>query len=175
MNISMNSSILTPTLIRLYIVGFVVALLGFGYYLQYVEGLEPCPLCITQRVFLASCALVALVALIHRPQKIGSIVYAVLGSLLAIAGGGFSSRQLYLQSLPEDKVPACGPSLEFMFETFPLMDAIGLLLRGDGNCAEVTWRFLGLSIPGWTLCAFVVIAAGFILQAVIKRSNHART
>ncbi len=142
----------------------VASLLGFGYYLQFAQGLEPCPLCITQRFFLFCCGVIALIALLHRPGLVGTRVYAVLGALFALVGSGFSSRQLYLQSLPEDQVPACGPSIDFIFQTFPLAEALGILLRGNGNCAEVSWTFLSLSIPGWTLIAFLALASAAILQ-----------
>lgn len=160
----MLQAIFKPGVIRWEIFLAVACLLGFGYYLQYVEGLEPCPLCITQRFFLFVCGMLGLVAALHKPGVVGARVYAALGVAAAAAGSFFSSRQLYLQSLPEDQVPACGPSLEFILETFPLSEAIGILLRGDGNCAEVTWTFLGLSIPAWTLVAFIGLATGWLLQ-----------
>ena len=156
--------ILQPNFLRAGIVLVVTALLGFGYFLQYAEGLEPCPLCITQRFFLFSCAVVALIALIHRPASVGIKVYAWLGAIVALIGSGFSSRQLYLQSLPPDQAPACGPSIDFIFDTFPLTEALSILLRGNGNCAQVSWTFLSLSIPGWTLLAFLALAAAALLQ-----------
>ena len=150
----------------------VVCLLGFGYFLQYIEGLEPCPLCITQRFFLFISGCLGLLAFLHNPAKVGTRVYSVIGSLMAIAGAGFASRQLYLQSLPADQAPACGPSIDFIFQTFPLVDALSILLRGDGNCAEVAWRFLGLSIPGWTVIAFTCIAVAWLLQLRSKNINN---
>lgn len=153
-----------PNSLRAGIVITVTCLLGFGYYLQYAQGLEPCPLCITQRFFLFSCAVIAFIALIHRPQSTGTKVYGLLGALFALAGSGFSSRQLYLQSLPEGQAPACGPSIDFIFQTFPITEALSILLRGDGNCAEVTWTFLSLSIPGWTLIAFLALAIAALMQ-----------
>ena len=160
---------LTPQHLRLGIFIGVVCLLGFGYFLQYIEGLEPCPLCITQRFFLFISGCLGLLAFLHNPTKVGTRVYSVIGSLMAMAGAGFATRQLYLQSLPADQAPACGPSIDFIFQTFPLADALSILLRGDGNCAEVAWRFLGLSIPGWTVIAFTCIAVAWLLQL---RSNN---
>jgi protein dithiol:quinone oxidoreductase len=125
-----------------------------GYYMQFVMKLIPCPLCITQRFFIIGVGVTALAAFFHHPQQFGRRVYASLGALLAVIGGGFSSRQVWLQSLPADQVPACGPDLSYLIENFPLKDAFLVLLRGDGNCAEVTWTFLGISIAGWTLVAF---------------------
>ena len=91
-------------------------------------------------------------------------LYLSAASIL-IAGASFSGRQVYLQGLPEDQVPACGPGLSYMLETFPLSKTLAAMLKGDGNCAEVVWSFLGLSIPAWTLLAFLSIAltALFIL------------
>lgn len=157
--------------LRLLIFFSVAGLLGFGYYLQYVEGLEPCPLCITQRFFLMLCGVTGLLAAVHRPGIIGSRVYGSFGILTAIAGSGFSMRQLYLQGLPKDQVPACGPSIDFIFETFSISKALSILLRGDGNCAEVTWQFLGLSIPGWTALAFFGLAFAWTLQIIVSNKR----
>ncbi len=157
--------------LRLAIFLGVSGLLGFGYYLQYAQGLEPCPLCITQRFFLAVAGVLGLIAWLHAPARIGRRAYAVVGAALALAGGYFSSRQLYLQSLPADQVPACGPSIDYVLDTFPLSEALQILLRGDGNCAEVSWQLLGLSIPAWTLIAFAGIACTWIVQGLSKTNN----
>lgn len=135
-----------------------------GFYMQYIMGLAPCPLCITQRIFIVLVGLIALGAGCHNPQGWGHRAYAIGGILAAVLGGAVSSRQLWLQSLPEDQVPACGPSLEYLLENFPLGEALELLFRGDGNCAEVAWSFLGISIPGWTLVAFTGLVVFNIWQ-----------
>jgi len=83
----------------------------------------------------------------------------VLVPLLCLAGAGFAGRHVWLQSLPADQVPACGPSVDYLLDNFPLVEALEILLRGNGNCAEVDWTLLGLSIPGWTLLAFIGIGA----------------
>jgi disulfide bond formation protein DsbB len=77
-------------------------------------------------------------------------------------------RQLYLQSLPAEQAPACGPGLGYMLENFPFMQALEIMLKGDGNCATVVWTFIGISIPGWTLIAFIGLAAISIWQLVRK-------
>lgn len=147
--------------------GCVVAML-IAAYMEHVMGLEPCPLCITQRAFMILVGLLALVAFLHNPANIGRRIYALSGLLVAIGGGAFSSRQLWLQSLPEDKVPACGPGLSYMFDAFPFMDAVKLLLQGDGNCAKVEWALFGISIAGWTLLAFIALAAINLYQLLRK-------
>ncbi len=132
-----------------------VGLILTGLFMQYRLGLEPCALCISQRVFIIATGVIALIAFLHHPRSLGLRIYATFGALAAIIGGSFSSRQIWLQSLPEDQAPACGPGINYMLENFPLREALELLLRGDGNCAEVVWTFLGLSIPVWTLVAFL--------------------
>ena len=131
----------------------VIGLMGFGLYTQYFQGLDPCPLCMTQRIFYCLAGAWAALAFIHNPGISGRKVYAVLVSLSSLFGLGFAGRQVWLQHLPADQVPACGPSLEYMLETFPFA-VIMTMIRGDGNCAEVVWQFLGLSMPEWSLICF---------------------
>ena len=145
------------------------ALIAIGLYMQYVMNLYPCPLCITQRIFIIAVGLTGLLAFLINPGTTGRRIFASLGIIFAVLGGSFSTRQLWLQSLPEDQVPACGPDLNYLLENFPLMDALSVLLRGDGNCAEVVWSFLGISIPGWTLVAFVGLV-GFNLWQWLRRA-----
>src|SRR5690554_5103447 len=141
-----------------------VASMLIAAYMEHVMGLEPCPLCITQRAFVILVGLIALIAFLHNPARIGQRVYGILGILAAVIGGSFSSRQLWLQSLPEDQVPACGPGLSYMFDVYPFLEALEVLLRGDGNCAKVDWSLFGISIAGWTLVAFIGLAAINLFQ-----------
>ena len=118
--------------------------------------LEACPLCMTQRVFVVGWGVIALLAFVHNPGNMGNRIYAGLCALMAIGGGAVAGRHVWLQHLPEDQVPACGPPLEYMLETLPFTETISLVLMGDGNCAETMWTFMGLSIPEQTLILFVV-------------------
>ena len=129
-------------------------LMCIALFFEHVEGLEPCYLCIMQRVMVIATGFLALLAVIHNPGRTGIRVYAALTSLSAIGGGSISIRQLWLQSLPKDQIPACGPSLDYMIDVFPLFEVVSMLLKGDGNCAEVLWTLLGISMPGWVLVAF---------------------
>jgi disulfide bond formation protein DsbB len=132
------------------------ALLGFGYYLQYVEGLQPCPLCMVQRGFFYCLLLVFAVSALHGR---GFLVYGILAFLSAAGGAATASRQVWLQSLPPDKVPQCGPDLFFMLENLPLSRTLEKLFYGSGECAAVDWKFLGLSIAGWALVWFALLGA----------------
>lgn len=118
--------------------------------------LAACPLCMTQRAFVVAWGVIALLAFIHNPRGWGIRVYGALCGLMAITGGAVAARHVWLQHLPEDQVPACGPSLEYMLETLPFTETLSLVLMGDGNCAETQWTFLGLSIPEQTLLLFIV-------------------
>jgi len=133
------------------------ALLGYGLLLQHVDGLEPCPLCVFQRVAFIALGLVFLVAALHGPGRIASAVYGVLGLIAAAAGAGIAGRHVWLQSLPADQVPACGPGLQYMLEQFAFTRMVEKVLSGSGECANVDWSFLGLSIPGWALLWFVLL------------------
>lgn len=149
-----------------------VFLILVGVYLEHVMKLAPCPLCITQRALIDGVGLLALIAFIHNPGVAGRRIYAFAAVATAIAGAAFAMRQLWLQSLPADQVPACGPDLAYMFEVFPFMEAFKMLLQGDGSCAEIH-KVLGLSIPTWTLGAFIGLAIINIFQAVRKKEGAA--
>lgn len=127
-------------------------LLGFGYYLQYVQGLDPCPLCLVQRGFFYVVLATFAVGAIH-PRAF----YAIFAALFALGGAAAAGRQVWLQHLPPDKVPQCGPDLFFMLENFPLSRTLKTLVAGTGECAVVDWTFLGLSIAEWSLAWFVAL------------------
>jgi len=144
-------------------------LLGFGYYLQYGRGLEPCPLCLVQRGFFYAVMAVFVLGALHAPRRGGTVMYGVLAFLFAFGGAAVAGRQVWLQHLPPDKVPQCGPDLFFMLENFPLAQALKKLFTGTGECAAVDWSFLGLSIAGWSLvwfAIFCVYAASLAIRAI---------
>lgn len=131
------------------------ALLGYALYVQHVDFLDPCPLCIFQRVAFMWMGAVALVAFIHYPGSTGRWVYSTLISLGGIVGASISGRHIWLQNLPPDQVPECGQGLNYMIDTMPFTDVLSEVLGGSGECATIDWTFLGLSMPTWTLVWFV--------------------
>ena len=133
-------------------------LLAFGYYLQYFDNQEPCPLCLVQRGFYFALLLVFAAGAIHAPRALGSRVYSLAALLFAAGGAAVAGRHVWLQHLPADQVPACGPDLYFMLENLPLARTLEKLFKGSGQCAEVTWTFLKLSIAEWSLAWFVLFA-----------------
>ena len=156
-----------------YGLGFLVCagLLAFAYYLQYVQNQEPCPLCMIQRVAFLDMGIVFAVAAIHKPFRKGAAIYSALLFVMAGLGAVTAGRQVWLQHLPKDKVPACGPGLEYILDRFPLKDALVKIFAGSGECAEVGWRFLGLSIAEWSLAWFVVL--GVLAVYVAMRAPRA--
>ncbi len=136
--------------------------------MQYFLDMEPCPLCITQRVFVIFAGLVGLIAGIHNTPNLGHKCYSALGILVSLIGGGVSARHVWIQNLPEDQVPTCGPGIGYMFDALPFTEALSLLFAGDGNCAEESWRFIGLTIPAWTLLCFLALAGVFGWQLLRK-------
>jgi len=143
------------------LLGFMacLALMGYALYAQHILGLEPCPLCIFQRVAVILLGMVFLVAALHGPGRAGRSVYALLVFAAAAAGAGVAGRHLWLQSLPPERVPACGPGLDYMLEAFPFTEMLQTVLSGSGECAQVDWRFLGLAMPAWVLISIVLLGA----------------
>ena len=146
------------------------ALLAYGYWLQFFGGLEPCPLCIFQRVAFIGIFAVCLVAAIHGPRGKVRFAYGALAFVAATTGAGVAIRHLWLQSLPADQVPACGPGLEYLMEAFPLAEVVRLAFTGSGECAEIDWSFLGLSMPGWSLIWFILFAIGAVWFGFRRRA-----
>ena len=146
------------------------ALVAFAIYLQFGQEMEPCPLCIFQRVAFVAMAAVFLVAGLHAPR--GGARYAYAGGLLVTGAAGIalSGRHIYLQSLPADQVPACGPGLDYMLDVLPLMDTVRQVLMGSGECAEVD-LVLGVSIPVWTLLAFLGLTAAALVVNLARPSG----
>ncbi len=155
-------SMLRPRLLYLGIFLACAGLMTFGLYLQLVERLEPCPLCIFQRYAFVVTGLVALIAAIHGPRKIGAWLYGALLLLSSGTGAAIATRQTWLQHNPP-KALDCGPDLAYMLESLPLAQVLPKVFKGEGDCAKVVWKFLGLSIPEWALAWFVL----FIIAAVL--------
>lgn len=132
------------------------ALLASAYYLQYVKGVEPCPLCMVQRfaVFLTGVAFLA--AALHHPRRIGGYLYGGLIAALSLGGAVVAGRHVWLQYIPAETRPACGPGLDYLLGTFGPLEGLRRILRGSGECGVVDYALLGLSLPHWTLLAFIV-------------------
>jgi disulfide bond formation protein DsbB len=155
----------------LYLAGVLFAggLIGYALFLQYVEHEDPCPLCMVQRVvFIVIMTMFALAAL-HGPKRVGERIYAGLIALLSVSGIAVAARHIWIQNLPADQVPACGPGLDYMLETMPLANVLKQLMHGSGECAAKGWTFLTLGIPEWSLLCYIALAVWAMLIAVRKK------
>ncbi len=145
--------------------GFLLcgALLGYALYAQFHLGLDPCPLCIFQRIGIAALGVVFLLAALHSPRAWGSRLYAVLIAVAAAATIAVAARQTYLQHLPLDEIPSCGAPLSMMMKFLPLTAVIRKVLTGSGECGIVNWTFLGLSMAEWVLLWVLALGVTGIL------------
>ena len=157
----------------------VAGLIGYALFAQHVLGLEACPLCIFQRVAYIAGGAVFLAAALHAPRN--ARFYGLAALVANAVGGAIAARHVYIQNLPADQVPACGPGLDYLMDAFPLMDTLRLVLTGSGECADVVWSFLGLSMPAWALVWFVLLGAlavvanwSFVPRASVFRRRRFR-
>jgi len=142
-----------------------IALVAAALYFQHAAGLEPCPLCILQRIAFIAIAVILLAAAAHNPRNRGRRAYAAVTGAVAALGALVAARHVWLQSLPAERVPECGPGLGYLLDAFPLQHALALVLRGSGECAEVQWQLAGLSMPAWSLAWLVLLAGGAVCIA----------
>ena len=148
----------------------VGAMVGGAQFMEHVLGLDPCPLCLMQRLWTIFAGVAILLGLAH-PRRNG---YPIVALVCAAIGAVFSLRQLWLQHLPADEVPACTPDMAYMIDAFPMSDILRAMTYGTGNCAQVTWSLLGISIAGWALVGFVLLVGTtvFWLRSVREVAPH---
>lgn len=154
-----------------FLIGFLAcaAVMAYALYAQHVLGFEPCPLCIFQRVAYIALGIVFLLGAAVAPStRGGRVLFGVLALIPALAGIGIAGRHVWMQHLPADQVPSCGPPLEFLRETLPLVSVVRKVLTGSGQCAKIDWTFVGMSMPQWSLVTFVVLAS-WIGYATFRR------
>ena len=145
------------------------AAMGFALYLQHVQGLEPCSMCVFQRVAMIAAGLFFLGGAVHGPRGWGRYIWTGGAALAALIGLGIAARHVWLQSLPADQVPACGPALGYLMDVMPLWEVVQSILRGDGNCAVIDWEFLGLSLPAWTGVGFFLLADWAVMALMLPK------
>jgi len=131
------------------------ALIGYALYVQHGLGLEPCPLCILQRVAVLAAGVLFVAAMVHDPADRGARAYGVLIDVVALAGIFIAARQMWIIAQPPGAVAECGASLDYMMDVLPLHEVLAKVLTGSGECAKVDWMFLGLNMPTWVLIALV--------------------
>ncbi len=146
-----------------------IGAMAFALYLEYVKGLEPCPLCAFQRAAMILTGLIFLLAFIHNPKVLGQRIYSILVIISAGAGVAIAARHSWLQHLPPEEVPACGPGLNYLLEAFPMAEVFRIVFNGSGECAAISWKFMGLTLPEATLLVFVGFIAIAIFQIIFSK------
>lgn len=139
---------------------FLASVIGmsFALYLEHVQGLNPCPLCVFQRVGLIALGFFSLLGFLHNPRStLTKRIYSFLASVGIVWSLGVAARHVWLQNLPPDQVPSCGPGLDYLVEALPLKSVLQQVLSGSGECATIDWTFLGQSLPVWSLLFFAVL------------------
>ena len=158
---------------HLLIVLLVLAALAFAvFYLEDVLFLDPCPLCLVDRALLLLIAGLSVMAWLQHPRAVGRTIYGVLSGLVASTGVVVTLRHIWLQGLPPEQVPECGPGLYFMLDVMSLEDVFGQVFNGSGSCAEVSWTFFGLSIPEQTLGLFTLLLLINIVAVRFPRNTN---
>ena len=144
---------------QLNLAGFLACagMMAYALYAEHVLMLMPCPLCVFQRMAVIALGIIFLVAAIHDPAGNGRRVYAALVLFAGGAGVGVAGRHVWLQNLPADEVPACGPGFNYIMDSFPVADALKMIFTGSGECATTDWQFIGLSMPAWVVIAVTVV------------------
>jgi len=155
-----------------YAAGFLVcaALLSYAYFVQFQLGIEPCPLCIFQRIALIAVGIFFLIGSIHGPRLGGRRVYALLVLFAAAAGVAIAAYHIWVQHQPPDPMAGCAPGFNYMVENFPISKVLKMAFTGHADCAEINWTFLGLAMPFWTLVSFALIGAGALWAGFRQRA-----
>jgi protein dithiol:quinone oxidoreductase len=165
--------VLTPRLVNFACFALCAALIGYALYSQTHLGLEPCPLCIFQRIGIALLGVAFLAAALHHPRGWGRYLYAILIGAIALATVLVAARHVYVQSLPPGSLPSCGAPLSVLLKFTPVWEVVRKVLTGSGECSEVNWRFLGLAMPAWVL--LWALALGIAGVSANLRGPHAKT
>ena len=154
-----------------YLLGFVVSfgVVGLALYLQQQHNLEPCPLCIFQRIAFMVLGLMFLLAALHYPSSRGRKIYGFFQFVAAVVGAGIAARHVWIQSNPDEVMTECGAGMGYMFDNFPLSHALSWVFKGTGECSTIDWTFFGVTIPQLSLIAFVLLALYALALAARKR------
>lgn len=154
-----SKSMVLPGRRAINLAGFLTCagLMAYALYAQHQLMLEPCPLCILQRVAVIAIGMIYLLAVAHHPAGMARYCYSLLLAVAAALGAMVAGRHVWLQGLPEDQVPACGPGLDYMLDNFPFRQVLDMVFTGSGECASLDWQFLGLSMPAWVLVAMIAL------------------
>ncbi len=152
-----------------------LGMLAFAIYTEEFLHLDPCPLCIFQRITVFALGVVFLAAGIHNPRRRGgSWTYVALIGLAALTTIGVAARHVYIQSQPPGSIPACGAPFNVLLQMFNVWQVVVKVLHAGGECAVINWTFLGLSMPAWVLCCALILGGAGVLANIPRRTPALR-
>ncbi len=157
-----------------YLIGFVTCfgLVGLALWIQTRYSLEPCPLCISQRILFMALGVLFLLTAFVKPATMLQKILTLLQVLTALGGAGVAIRHWWIQAHRESMVADCGVGFDYMFQNFPLQKALTLVFRGTGDCAAIDWKFLGLTLPQLGLIAFVGFGLFAVYLAILNKKQN---
>ena len=155
-----------------YLLGFVTSfgLVALAIGLQLHYNLEPCPLCIFQRIAFMALGVLFLIAALHNAQGAWRKVYGGLQLIAVAAGIGIALRHIWIQNHADEVMAECGAGVGYLFEHFPLRKFLQLVFKGTGECSAIDWTLLGLTIPELSLAAFVGMGVYVVILAFAKKA-----
>ena len=153
-----------------YILGFLASfgLVALALHIQVRDNLEPCPLCISQRIAFMVLGVTFLAAALHSPAGIWRKIHGGLQFVVAAAGAGIAMRHIWVQNHADEVMAECGAGFDYIFERFPFRKAVELVFKGTGECSAIEWTFLGFTIPQLSLAAFTGLAMYAVFLAFVK-------
>ncbi|MEO5559785.1 MAG: disulfide bond formation protein B [Dokdonella sp.] len=150
------------------------ALLAYAIFEQFQMGIEPCPKCIFQRIAFIAMAIFFLTGALHGPGVLGRRIYGLLVAIAAAIGAVIAVRHLYVQLSPHDPLmEGCGPGLNYLLDSFPIAEAVKKAFMASGDCGEINWTLLGITMPGWSLIWFVLLGGGALWAGFRPRGYSA--
>jgi disulfide bond formation protein DsbB len=153
-----------------------IALLAYAIFEQFQMGIEPCPKCIFQRIAFIAMGVFFLIGALHGPGVVGRRIYAILVAISAAIGAVIAVRHLYVQLSPHDPLmEGCGPGLNYLLDSFPIAEAVKKAFMASGDCGEINWSLLGITMPGWTLIWFVLLGGGALWAGFRQRGVSGST
>ncbi len=157
-----------------YWLGFLASfgLVAFALYIQTKDNLEPCPLCISQRIAYMGLGLLFLIAAIHNPGKTGRKLYGILHLAAAATGAVIASRHIWIQANPDKVMAECGAGFDYIFKNFPFKKAIDLVFKGTGECTSIDWTLFDLTIPQLSLICFIALGIYAVYLAFITKNRY---
>jgi disulfide bond formation protein DsbB len=147
-------------------------MMAYAFFVQYVEHLSPCNMCMLQRFGVVAVGAAFLLAALHNPGRAGAVVYALLIAVTAGATAATSGRQVWMQAQPLGSLPSCGADFWTMLDMFPVTEVVTRILKGGAECQVITWSLFGLSMAAWVMLAVAAIgAAGIVANLSLERQR----